>query len=235
LLLYRDSNKPTTAANTIFLQSTAPQWILLAAPFVLGERILRRDVVFMLAIAGGLALFFVDENQGVATAPDPFLGNVLASASGVCWAITVMGLRWLGREGGTGGTDGAGGRGGRGALGAVLAGNTLAFAVCVTLALPLDGVRGVDLAIVGYLGVFQIGLAYVFVTSALRVLPAFESALILLVEPVLNPIWAWILHGERPGPWAMTGAAVLVGAMIVKTLADARNTARASRAAARPT
>jgi drug/metabolite transporter (DMT)-like permease len=87
-------------------------------------------------------------------------------------------------------------------------------------------VRPVDLSIIAYLGVFQIGLAYILVTAALSVVPAFEASLILMVEPVLNPIWAWILHGERPGPWAIAGAAVLVVAMIVKTVGDARTASR---------
>ncbi len=217
LILYVVANKLTTAANTIFLQSTAPLYILLASPFVLRERIVRRDVLFMLAIAGGLALFFVDENGGIATAPNPFLGNLLALCSGIGWAATVMGLRWLGRGAKPGG---------RGGVGAVLAGNALAFLLCAPFAFPLGPVHPADLSIVAYLGVFQIGLAYVLVTAALSVVPAFEASLILMVEPVLNPIWAWIFQGERPGPWAIAGAAVLVAAMLVKTVGDARAAAR---------
>jgi DME family drug/metabolite transporter len=219
LVLFVVANKHTTAANTIFLQSTAPLYILLASPFILGERIVRRDVLFMLAIAAGLALFFVDENRGIATAPDPFFGNLLALASGVCWAATVMGLRWLGRE-----TKGNGG------LGAVVAGNFLAFAACAPFLFPLSGARVTDWSIVAYLGVFQIGLAYVFVTAALTVLPAFEASLILLVEPVLNPLWAWIFHGERPGPWALAGGTVLIATMLVKAVGDTRTTAGTVRA-----
>jgi DME family drug/metabolite transporter len=220
LILYVVANKHTTAANTIFLQSTAPLYILLASPFILGERIVRRDVLFMLAIAGGLALFFVDENRNIATAPDPFFGNLLALASGVCWAATVMGLRWLGRE-----TKGSGG------VGAVVAGNALAFLACAPFMFPLTGARAVDWSILAYLGVFQIGLAYIFVTAALSVVPAFEASLILLIEPVLNPLWAWILHGERPGPWAFAGGAVLIAAMLVKAVGDTRTSSRTPRAA----
>jgi drug/metabolite transporter (DMT)-like permease len=222
LVLYVIANKHTTAANTIFLQSTAPLYILLAAPFVLGERILRRDVLFMLALAGGLALFFVDENRSVATAPRPLLGNMLALASGVGWAATVMGLRWLGRDTAAGP---------RANVSAVVAGNALAFLACAPFLWPLDA-RPADWAILSYLGVFQIGLAYVFVTAALSVLPAFEASLILLVEPVLNPIWAWIVHGERPGPWALAGCAAIVVAMLAKTMGDVRAASRAPARAA---
>lgn len=214
MILFVVANKLTTSANTIFLQSTAPFYILLASPFLLGERIRGRDVVFLLAMAAGLALFFVDHEEGIATAPRPMLGNVLALASGVFWATTVMGLRWLGRRG-------AGGEPGNG-FGAVVAGNVLSFVICLPLAWPVEGAQVVDWTILVYLGVFQIGLAYVCLTRALRSLPAFEASVILLVEPVLNPIWAWMLHGERPGAWAFAGGAILIAATLIKTLADAR-------------
>ncbi len=223
MILYVMANKLTTAANTIFLQSTAPLYILLAAPLLLGERITRRDVLFMIAVAGGLSLLFVDESRAVATAQDPFTGNLLAIGSGVFWAATVIGLRWLGRKEGERGSQ---------AIGAVVAGNVLAFATCAAFAFPIESPRVVDWAVIAYLGVFQIALAYVLVTRALGVLPAFEASLILLIEPVLNPLWAWIVHGEEPGAWSLAGGAVLVTATVVKTAADARES---TRIAARPT
>ena len=68
---------------------------------------------------------------------------------------------------------------------------------------------------------FQVGLAYVLLTWALRHTAAFEASVLLLLEPLLNPVWAWILHGERPGPWALTGGAILLTATFVKGRADA--------------
>ena len=59
---------------------------------------------------------------------------------------------------------------------------------------------------------FQIALAYVLVTKALEVLPALEASLILLIEPVLNPVWAWVFQGERPGIWALVGGGIILGA-----------------------
>lgn len=218
LTLFVLANKATTAANTIFLQSTAPVYILLASPLLLAERIRREDVVFLLVMAGGLALFFIDESRGTGTAPRPMLGNVLALCSGVGWAATVMGLRHLGRSRGAGKA--------RSGLGAVVAGNTLTFVVCAPFFGPLAGGGALDWTILVYLGVFQIALAYVFVTSALATLTAFEASVLLLVEPVLNPVWAWIVHGERPGAWALVGGAVIVTATTAKTMFDARREPR---------
>jgi len=98
LVFFVFANKNTTAANAIYLQGTAPLYILLAAPFVLRERVSRADIVFMAALGLGLGAFFLGQEPARATALKPALGNVAALASGLTWAATVMGLRWLGRR-----------------------------------------------------------------------------------------------------------------------------------------
>ncbi len=95
LTLFVLANRLTTAANTIFLQSTAPLYVLILAPWLLKERVRRQDIGFMLVVALGLALFFVGVDQPVASAPEPERGNLLAVISGFFWALTVCGLRWL--------------------------------------------------------------------------------------------------------------------------------------------
>ena len=92
LILYVLANKLTTAANAIFLQSTAPLFILILAPLWLRESIRRRDLVFMAALGVGLALFFMGQEAPQQTASDPLLGNILAACSAVTWALTVSGL-----------------------------------------------------------------------------------------------------------------------------------------------
>lgn len=216
LVLFVLANKLTTAANTIFLQSTAPLYILLLGPWLLKERIRPRDLVFLVAIASGLALFFLDIDEPRETAPDPFHGNLLALGSGFGWALTVVGLRWLGPQSG----DPAAG------VGAIVVGNFMACALCLPFALPLPTGTVEDWSVIAYLGVFQIGLAYVLVTSALRYLEAFEASVLLLVEPVMSPVWAWIVHGERPGPWALAGGAIIIASTLAKTWWDAAKSRR---------
>jgi drug/metabolite transporter (DMT)-like permease len=80
----------------------------------------------------------------------------------------------------------------------------------------------VDWVVIAGLGTFQIGLAYKFLTSAFRHVPALTASLILLVEPVLNPVWAWIFHGEKPGGWALLGGALILSAATLKTWLDSR-------------
>jgi drug/metabolite transporter (DMT)-like permease len=209
MVLFVTGNKLTTAANTIFLQSTAPMYLLLLGPLLLGERVRRSQIVFTAVLACGMAMFFVGIDTPVATAPDPVRGNVIAAISGVTWALSIAGLRWLGRSGGS-------------ALGAVVAGNAIAFAVCLGPALPVAGIRAVDVALVLFLGVFQIGLAYAFLTRGVRHVPALEASLLLLLEPVLNVVWAWLVHGETPGPWSSAGCAVIFAATVAWSLRAAR-------------
>jgi drug/metabolite transporter, DME family len=215
LILFVLANKLTTSASAIYLQSTAPLYVLLLSPWLLRERIRPRDVVFMIALACGLGLFFVGFDPVSATAPNPKLGNILAMASGLTWALTVMGLRALGRGGESWGPAGA------------FWGNIFAALLCLPLALPLAGSRPTDWAMVAFLGVFQIGVAYLFLIRGLERVSAFEASLLLLLEPVLNPIWTWLVHGERPGVWSIAGAAVILLATVAKSWVDGRTAAPA--------
>jgi DME family drug/metabolite transporter len=211
LVLFVLANRLTTSANTIFLQSTAPLYVLVLSPWLLHERVRLADIGFMAVVALGLVLFFVGADAPLATAPDPRRGKVLAAASGVAWALTVCGLRWMGR-----------GEAEHGAIGCVVVGNGLAFLATLPRALPLASHAAVDWVVIVYLGVFQIGLAYALVTSALRRLPALEASIILLIEPAFNPLWAWAVHGEVPGAWALAGGILILGATTLRTLLDAR-------------
>ncbi len=212
LTLFVLANRLTTAANTIFLQSTAPLYLLVLSPWLLKEPIRRQDLGFMAAVALGLGLFFVSSEAPMATAPDPVRGNLLATISGFFWAVTVCGLRWLGAGDGSRGSP----------VAAVVSGNLTAFLVALPMALPLGTHGAVDWAVVIYLGVFQIAVAYILVTSALRHIPALEASLILLIEPTLNPVWAWVFQGERPGVWALLGGAIILGATTLKGWLGAR-------------
>ena len=88
-----------------------------------------------------------------------------------------------------------------------------------------------------YLGVVQIGIAYLLLTAAVRYVSAFEVSLLLLVEPALNPVWSWLAHGEAPGAVAIAGGVLILGATAVKVWLDWRGARRAPtavEAAARP-
>jgi drug/metabolite transporter (DMT)-like permease len=206
------ANKLTTAANAIFLQGTAPIYLLLGGPLVLGERIRCRDVAYLVVMITGMALFFLAGQRASVTAPDPVLGNLVGAINGLIWAVVIGGLRWLERTA-TGGAPG---------LATVAIGCALASLGCMAAALPVESARWQDWATVVYLGAIQIGLAYVLLTSAMRGITALETALLLLLEPALSPIWAWLIHGETPAPLAVAGGVVLLAATAGQTLARQR-------------
>jgi drug/metabolite transporter (DMT)-like permease len=202
LVLFVLANKLTTAANTIFLQSTAPLYLLVLGPVLLREPVRRSELAFMSALAAGLALVFAGAESAVVSAPDPLGGKVLAALSGVAYACTLAGLRWLGKGATTSNPAAA----------SVVAGNLIAFLGSLPMALPVVHLGTPDLLVILYLGIFQIGLAYWCLTRAMRYVPALSASLLLLVEPALNPVWAWLAQGERPGPWALAGGALILAA-----------------------
>jgi drug/metabolite transporter (DMT)-like permease len=210
LVLFVTANKLTTSANAIYLQSTAPLYVVILSPLVLRERIQRRDLAIMALFALGLACFFVRGELASRTAPDPPTGNWLALASGATFALSVIGLRKLS----SGGADSS--------LALVVLGNALAAIACAPKAFPLEGARAIDWAVIVYLGVFQIGLAYVLVGKGLERVPALEGSLLLMIEPALNPIWTFFLQGERPSRFAICGGALILGASALKSVFDAR-------------
>jgi drug/metabolite transporter (DMT)-like permease len=208
VVLFVLANKATTAANAIFLQDTAPLWVLLLSAPLLGERPARGELAAVPLFLLGLSLFFVDQ-----LAPGQAGGNALALASGVAFALCILGLRAVGGEGD-----------------AVLVwGNVLAGAVGLLPALGGPAPRPVDLALLLFLGVFQLALAYAAFSRGLRHVPAVEASLLILLEPVLNPVWTFLFTGERPGPWALVGGGVILLATAWRTVLGARTPALPAR------
>jgi drug/metabolite transporter (DMT)-like permease len=221
LTLFVVATKWTTAANAIFLQSTFPVFMLLLAPRLLDERITRRDVISVAVIALGIVLCFHGRAGVTASAPNPAAGNLAGLAAGAAWALTIAALRHLERETHADAVS----REGLG-LSAVVAGNAIACLVALPWAWPFPQASVAGWGTLVYLGVFQVALAYVCLTRGIRRLPAMEASLLLLIEPVLNPIWAWLVRGENPGPWVLAGGAVIVGASAARSVRNRQDAPR---------
>jgi drug/metabolite transporter, DME family len=203
LVLFVLANRLTTAANSIFLQSAAPLYVLLLGPLLLHEPIRRRDVVFVAMVICGIACFFAGSPHTSATAPNPSRGNLFALASGVTYALMLVGLRWLSRTEETGA-----------AVSTIVMGNFIACAAALPLALPAPALSPKDCAVLLYLGTIQIGLAYLCLARGIRRVPAVQATAFLMVEPALNPVWTWLVHGETPGAWAVAGGALILSATL---------------------
>jgi DME family drug/metabolite transporter len=208
------ANRLTTSANAIYLQSTAPFFVLLLGPVLLRERVRPRDLPVIGAVLLGLALVMSGTDVPSATAPDPGRGNLIALASGLSYALMLCGLRWLGRDGAHASE----------ALAAVVLGNVIACVATLAMALPVAGPDAGDWLLIGYLGIVQIALAYLLVTYGLRRVPALDTSLLLLIETALNPLWTWLLLSEVPSSMALAGGVVIIGATILQTVAASRST-----------
>ena len=212
LTLFVLSTKLTTAANAIFLQASAPLYVLLLAPMMLGEHFKRRDLIYLLAIGLGMFSCFVGQPPSSVTAPDPVRGNLLGVVCSITWAFTLVALRHVERDHSRPGLG----------MSAVVIGNLFACVSAMPFAWPFPAAPTGEWATLVYLGTCQIGLAYVCLTAAIRHLPALEVSLLLLVEPVLNPVWTWVLRGEHPGTWTIVGGAIILTASALRSLHDAR-------------
>ncbi|MCU0242898.1 MAG: DMT family transporter [Vicinamibacteria bacterium] len=203
------ANKLTTAANAIFLQATAPLYLLILGPWLLKERVRGRDVMFICVLAAGLSSLLLGSDPPTAIAANPLAGNLLGVLSGLLWALTLLGLRLMSR--GTHATP-------DGALPAVAIGNVLAFWMSLPGAWPIVSVAPRDWIILAFLGLIQVGLAYIFLVRSMRHVPAFEASLLLLFEPVFNPVWAFLMQGEAPNGWALLGGGLILATTVARTL-----------------
>jgi drug/metabolite transporter (DMT)-like permease len=197
VVLFVTATKLTTAANAIFIQDTAPLWVLLLSPWLLREHPTRGELLSVPVFGVGLALFFLDK-----LSPGQVAGNLVALASGVAFGLSILGLRRLG-DGGPA---------------ALVLGNLLAAAVTMPLWPFGPSPTPMDLGLVAFLGVFQLGLSYLVFSWGVQGTPAVEASLLVLLEPVLNPVWTYLFAGERPGPWAIVGGGVILAATAWRTV-----------------
>jgi drug/metabolite transporter (DMT)-like permease len=212
VVLFVLSNKLTTAANAILLQSTYPLYLLLLGPLVLKEKLRPVDGAVVAGVVVGAIVVFSGSEHVVATAPDPMRGNVVALASGVAWALTIAALRWTGKRQPQA----------ESAAAVVIAGNVIACVACLPLAIDGPALHLQAAAIVAWLGLFQVGLGYVCLTRSIRHVPAVEASTLLLIEPVLSPVWAWIVHGEQPSGLALAGGGIIMTAALAGAWLQAR-------------
>ncbi len=198
ILSFVSATKMTTAANAIFLQYTGPLYVLAFAPFLLKERFRHVDAAAMAVALAGMSLFFVGRLD-----PGALTGNLVAVVAGFFFGLVILLLR----------RDAAGD-----AIPSVIAGNFLAAALAFPFArghLALDG-RGILLVL--FLGIVQLGISYVLFVRGLTVVPAAEASLLGMLEPMFNPLWAFLGLGEKPSAWALLGGAIVLCAVAGRTV-----------------
>lgn len=219
LILFVLATKLTTAANAIFLQYTAPVYVLILEPIFYKEKFRKRDLVTVAVCVAGMSLFFVGKLR-----PQDLEGNLVALASGVCFALYFLLLRH------------SKARDVNRASSAIY-GNLIAVLVCAPafFGAVRRGISTKDFACIAYLGIIQIGVAYILFTSAMaRGLRSLDASIVGYIEPVLNPIWVFLLLGERPAGWAIIGGAIIIASVISHILIEAKAKGRKGGAPVMP-
>ena len=203
------ANKTTTAANAIFLQYTAPIYILILAPFILKEKFRFSDLITVVICLAGMSLFFLEpQNIENKLATNVFWGNVAALVSGLFFGLYFILLRHprsLQKNP---------------AL-SVFYGNTLIVLLMLPLILnrPPTQINSNDILAILFLGIFQIGIAYVLFTNGVAGgVRSLDASIIGFIEPLLNPIWVFLVIGERPSIWAIVGGAIIIAAVVFHTV-----------------
>ena len=199
--LFITSTKLTTAANSIFLQYTAPIYVVLLAYWLLREKPSRTDWISMGIIFLGLLLFFGDQ-----LSPDGFYGNILAVLSGLTSAVMMVSFR------------------------AQKNGTPEDSVLIASLVIAVFGFPSVlkeswtisNWSAVAYLGIFQIGVAFIFFAKGIKQIQALEANLIGTLEPILNPVWVFFFLGEQMGKSALLGGLVVLVGVIVSAVGSAR-------------
>ena len=202
------ANKTTTAANAIFLQYTAPVYILILAPFILKEKFRFSDLITVAVCLAGMSLFFLEpQNAENKLATNVFWGNVAALASGAFFGLYFIFLRHpksLQKNP---------------AL-SVFYGNIIIVLLMLPLILnnPPNAVSAKDVSAILFLGIFQIGIAYILFTKGIAEgVRSLDASIIGFIEPLLNPVWVFLFLGERPSVWAILGGAIIIAAVIFHT------------------
>lgn len=212
LSFFAVANKMTTAANAIFLQYTAPIYILIFAPFILKEKFRVADLLTIAACLLGMSLFFLDSAPNTDLTPQSqFIGNILGLLSGVSLGGYILLLRHPKAYN-------------QNPASSVFYGNLFAILVMIPFIIPNPSAwTNKDFLAVFILGVFQIGLAYyLFTYGVANGVRSLDASIIGFIEPLLNPVWVFIFLGERPSKWAIVGGIVIIAAILLHTFINAK-------------
>jgi drug/metabolite transporter (DMT)-like permease len=214
------ANKMTTAANAILLQYTAPIFVAFIAWPLLKEPVKSYDWAAIGGCLFGMTWFFLGK-----LTPTGLNGNLLAIVAGVGFAgLTVfirLNLKTALAENNPPASAGLHLAG----VAMIVLGNGLTALVCLPWMTHMQTQTAAGWMTLAGLGIFQIGVAYLFFAAGVGRLAALESTILAMVEPILSPVWVAIGDGERPSGTALVGGTIVIGVIIVRGIVVARLTA----------
>jgi drug/metabolite transporter (DMT)-like permease len=209
-VLFVFANKLTTAANAIVLQYVAPIFVLILSAVFLKKRFHKTDVIAVIVVFIGIALFFFDQLKA-----DALLGNILAVLAGVAFAGVFLINQMPGAK----------------PEEALLLGHIVNTAVSIPFIAAHVTFEPAPWLYIALLGVFQLGLAYVLFSIGIRHTPPVLASLIATLEPLLSPVWVLLITGEAPGLFALIGGVVVIATVVWYGIASSKRQDAQSAAA----
>jgi len=200
---YLTAMEKGSAANAIWLQCTAPVWVLLVGVFVFGEHAVARDWGMVACAAVGIGTIIYFESRGVALD-----AALWALASSFFYAGVVLSLRQL--------------RGFNAVWMAAL--NHLATVAMLAPFAFADGglPSGMQWMFLAAFGILQMGTPYVLFAQGLKRIPGHEATAISLIEPLLNPTWVFLAWGSKPAWWTLVGGGFILLGLAIRYLLPSR-------------
>ena len=204
LLGFVIATKMTTAANAIFLQFTAPIYLLVLEPIFLKTKFEPRNVITIIFCIVGMILFFFGRLE-----IGNIYGNIIAIGSGICFAFFALLIKWKKQAGKSGNT-----------LHTVIIGNALVSITTFLIILPNFSLTSIQTSSLIYMGVFQIGISYMIFNEGIKYVSATESMIIAMMEAIFNPIWVLIGIGEVPSIYSIIGGVIIFSAIIWRSFVN---------------
>ncbi len=195
----------TTAANAILLQYTMPVFTALFGIWLLKERVTSFDWAVIMIVVGGMALFFLDE-----LTLEGLWGNIIAIISAIFFALLIIFLR-MQKSGSP--------------VETTILGNLITFCICLPFIIQ-EPPTGASILPLSYLGIIQLGLPFVLYSAAIKYVTAIDAVLIQTIEPLLNPVWVFLVIGEEPGSWAIIGGAIVLVTVTIRNVYTSRKATR---------
>jgi DME family drug/metabolite transporter len=198
LIFYVIAMKTTTAANAIFLQSTAPIYVLIFEPLLNKTKYDKSNIVTIIVCFLGMILFFLGD-----LTPGQLEGNIFGLLSGIFFAAFFLGMKKNDKKY---------------QQSSIFWGNILVAIVCLPFIFSIEQLYLSQLWMVSFLGVFQIAIAYAFFSYGLKRVFAVEASIISMIEPVLTPVWVFIGYDEVPATTAIIGGIIILTAISIRTI-----------------
>jgi drug/metabolite transporter (DMT)-like permease len=198
LILFVIATKMTTAANAIFLQFTAPIYLVILEPVFLKTKFEYKNLITVIICIFGMVLFFFGRLE-----LGNIYGNLIAICSGICFAMFSLLLKYKKLKKNSATT-----------IQSAIMGNALVAVITFFLVFPDFSLSGSEVLILIYMGVIQIGISYIIFNEGIKYVSATESMIIATLEAVFNPIWVFIGIGETPSVYAIFGGLIIFTAII---------------------